>query len=59
MKKILFILGLVIWLPSFIIGLLSFGRFLELSITQEIIVGVMFIGSLLLINKFKPKWMKD
>ena len=51
MKKNLFILGMVIWLQSFIIGLLSFGRFLELSITQEIIVVVMFIGSLLLIKK--------
>jgi hypothetical protein len=59
MKKTLFILGMVIWLPSFIIALLDFGGFLELNTTQEIIVGVMFIGSLLLINKCKPTWMKD
>ena len=58
MKKTLFVLGMLIWLPSFVIGLLVFGRFLELSTTQEIIVVVMFIGSLLLINKCKPTWMK-
>ena len=58
-KKILFILGMVIWLPSFIILIIGSVDLIELSITQEIIVGVMFIGSLLLSNKCKPTWMKE
>jgi hypothetical protein len=59
MKKILFILGMVIGCPSFVLMLMDEGGFLELSTTQETILIIVFFASLPLIYKFKPKWMKD
>lgn len=58
-RTVLFILGFAIWLPSFVLMLIAWGGFIELTTIKETILIIVFFGSLLLMNKFKPKWMKD
>lgn len=51
MKKILFFLGIIIWLPSFIIACMAFGRLIDLSNFQEIVIACFFVGSIILMKK--------
>jgi len=57
--NVLLILGFLLWIPSFILALAAWGGWITLTLTQEIIVCVTFILSLIIINFFKPDWAKD
>jgi hypothetical protein len=50
---------MLLWIPSFILALAAWGGWITLTLTQEIIVCVTFILSLIIINFFKPDWAKD
>jgi hypothetical protein len=56
MRKVFFILGMIVWLPSFIIGCCAFGRMIELTFFEEIVVSILFIGSLVLMKKNSTAW---
>ena len=57
--NVLLILGFLLWIPSFILALAAWGGWISLTLTQEIILCVTFILSLIIINFFKPDWAKD
>ena len=59
MKTFFYILAFLIWLATFTLGCLAFAQVIKLSITQEVILGVLFVGSLFYIRvkKFQPSWM--
>jgi hypothetical protein len=55
----MFVFGMLLWIPSFVMVLRGFGGFAEYTLTEDVFWVAMFIISLVIVNYFKPKFMKD